>query len=86
MTRPTENTETVPTPAGGTTSYKGPTITISMERYSDLVQAERMYEELDAAGVDNWQGYAECYVMSDKAEIEEYVAEAAKRDAVEGEP
>jgi hypothetical protein len=32
-------------------------ITISMERYTELIMSERKLNALEAAGVDNWDGY-----------------------------
>jgi len=32
-------------------------ITISIERYNELVDSERMLTALQNAGVDNWDGY-----------------------------
>ena len=32
-------------------------ITISIERYNELLEAERMLDALYGAGVDNWDGY-----------------------------
>lgn len=34
-----------------------PNITISRERYAELDAAEDKLNALEAAGVDNWQGY-----------------------------
>ena len=34
------------------------TVTISKSRYDSLLDAERWVECLNAAGVDNWEGYA----------------------------
>ena len=39
-------------------------ITISKERYDRLVEASRILDALDAAGVDNWEGYE--FAMEDK--------------------
>lgn len=33
------------------------TITISVERYGNLVYAEDVLNALEVAGVDNWEGY-----------------------------
>ena len=35
------------------------TITISIETYDKLLEAERLLEALQQAGVDNWDGYAQ---------------------------
>jgi len=32
-------------------------VTISVERYEELLEAERFLEALRSAGVDNWDGY-----------------------------
>jgi hypothetical protein len=32
-------------------------IDITEERYQDLLQSEKQLEALEAAGVDNWNGY-----------------------------
>lgn len=45
------------------------TITISMEEYRRLVDAESTLEALICAGVDNWEGYG--YAMSLLEEEEE---------------
>lgn len=45
------------------------TITISMEEYRRLVDAESTLEALICAGVDNWEGYD--YAMSLLEEEEE---------------
>lgn len=34
-------------------------ITISQERYSELIQGERLLEALMDTGVDSWDGYEE---------------------------
>jgi len=34
-------------------------ITISRERHKELLDAERRLDALEAAGVDNWEGYDE---------------------------
>lgn len=33
------------------------TITIDKKRYDELIEAEAKLRALEAAGVDNWQGY-----------------------------
>ena len=33
------------------------TITIDVERYGELLEAESWVQALEAAGVDNWDGY-----------------------------
>lgn len=35
-------------------------ITISLERYTELMSSERFLGKLMAAGVDNWDGYEDC--------------------------
>ena len=37
------------------------TITISKTEYEELVEDSRMYHALQAAGVDNWEGYYMAY-------------------------
>jgi hypothetical protein len=37
--------------------YEPKTITISMERYQELVEDAIALEKLYAAGVNNWEGY-----------------------------
>ena len=34
-----------------------PVVEISPERYQELLDAERLLNALEAAGVDNWEGY-----------------------------
>ena len=36
---------------------KEQTITISVERYKELLDTERFMRALEGAGVDNWEGY-----------------------------
>lgn len=33
------------------------TVTISKEQYDELLERDRWLDALEAAGVDNWQGY-----------------------------
>ena len=33
------------------------TITISLERYEELINTEKLMRALEGAGVDNWEGY-----------------------------
>lgn len=33
------------------------TVTVSAERYAELIEAEAFLDALEAAGVDNWEGY-----------------------------
>lgn len=33
------------------------TVTIPRSRYDELIEADRMLSRLEAAGVDNWEGY-----------------------------
>lgn len=44
------------------------TITISMEEYERLVDAESTLEALICAGVDNWEGYGYAMSMLDEEE------------------
>ena len=44
------------------------TITISMEEYKRLVDAESTLEALICAGVDNWEGYGYAMSMLDEEE------------------
>ncbi len=48
---------------------KDESVTISKERYEELREAERTLNALQAAGVDNWEGYeyamSECYEDDD---------------------
>lgn len=46
------------------------TITISMEEYKRLVDAESTLEALICAGVDNWEGYGYAMSMLDEEEEE----------------
>ena len=39
------------------TINEGDTITISVERHADLIEAETILDALQAAGVDNWDGF-----------------------------
>lgn len=41
------------------TPEKQKTVQISAERFAELVKAEKMLDALQAAGVDNWEGYAD---------------------------
>ena len=47
------------------------TITISMEEYERLVDAESTLEALICAGVDNWEGYEYAMSMLDEEEEDE---------------
>ena len=47
------------------------TITISMEEYERLVDAESTLEALICAGVDNWEGYDYAMSMLDEEEEDE---------------
>lgn len=47
------------------------TITISMEEYRRLVDAESTLEALICAGVDNWEGYGYAMSMLDEEEEDE---------------
>lgn len=46
-------------------------ITISRERYNQLLEAEAFLDCLEACGVDNWDGYCDAKVMMDECENEE---------------
>jgi hypothetical protein len=37
------------------------TVTISLERYKSLLKTEARMGALEIWGVDNWQGYGECF-------------------------
>ena len=45
-------------------------VTITDERYYRLLEAERKLRELEAHGVDNWEGYD--YAMEALKEDDEY--------------
>lgn len=34
-------------------------VTITLDRYNDLIKSEETLRALEAAGVDNWQGFDE---------------------------
>ena len=56
-------------------------INISKERYLELLNAERILNDLYAGGVDNWDGYGE--VQSDEIteeDIESDIVEGATND------
>ena len=38
-------------------ALSGETVTISKAHYDDLLDTEKWYYALTAAGVDNWEGY-----------------------------
>ena len=40
-----------------TLTDKEETITITLKRYKELVEAENQLQHLQAKGVDNWEGY-----------------------------
>jgi hypothetical protein len=42
------------------------TVTLTAERFDDLVEAEAFLERLYAAGVDNWEGYSEAFKEDDE--------------------
>lgn len=44
------------------------TITIKRSRYLSLLEADRMLRALEAAGVDNWEGYDEALENVEEAE------------------
>lgn len=37
--------------------FMAPTVTISKKRYNELLADSKMLRQLEAAGVDNWEGY-----------------------------
>lgn len=37
------------------------TVTIPLERYKSLLKSEARLEAMEIWGVDNWQGYGECF-------------------------
>ena len=41
-------------------------VTISEERYNELLKKEEMLDRLEAYGVDNWEGY--CDAINDSEE------------------
>lgn len=41
-------------------------VEIEEERWEELLQAEKMLACLDAAGVDNWEGYDEALDLMDE--------------------
>ena len=36
-------------------------VTISKERYDELLESEKNLQALEAGGVDNWEGYECCF-------------------------
>ena len=44
---------------------------ITKERYDELLEAELMMNALEAAGVDNWDGYSEAMKIRKQDENEE---------------
>jgi hypothetical protein len=44
------------------------TVTISKERYDELIREEKFLDALRAAGVDNWEGYDYAQEMLDDDE------------------
>lgn len=46
------------------------TVTISVKRYEQLLEAERFLSAIEAAGVDNWEGYSEAFI-DDEDDIED---------------
>lgn len=45
------------------------TVTISNEEYESLLEDRRFLRALEAAGVDNWEGYQ--YAFEDEDELDE---------------
>lgn len=43
------------------------TINISIAEYNSLLDDSLLLEALDAAGVDNWEGYAEAHEIYEEA-------------------
>jgi hypothetical protein len=41
------------------------TVTISKKRYDSLIDAQKKLDRLEAAGVDNWEGYSEAFIDED---------------------
>ena len=49
-----------------------PTVTISKKRHQELLDAEHMLDALEAAGVDNWDGYHLAYQAAHGDDDDEY--------------
>lgn len=45
------------------------TITIPLAQYNSLVEDAKFLDALNAAGVDNWEGYSEAYRILEGEEI-----------------
>jgi len=39
------------------------TLTITIERYNQLIESDRVLQVLESAGVDNWEGYDDAMLM-----------------------
>lgn len=39
---------------------------LSEERYQELLEAEKTLKKLEAAGVDNWEGYGDAFGYDDE--------------------
>lgn len=53
---------------------EGKFVKISAEKYLELLKKADEFDSLDAAGVDNWEGYGEhCEYMIDEDELIEEV-------------
>lgn len=46
-------------------------VEIDEERYKELLDVERFMCALEAAGIDNWDGYAEAYEIMEEWDREE---------------
>lgn len=45
------------------------TIIISIKEYEELLEAQKMLDALEGAGVDNWEGYSEAMKLLEDANI-----------------
>jgi hypothetical protein len=43
-------------------------ISITVERYAELLEAEELLSALQAVGVDNWEGYSEAITLMEGAD------------------
>lgn len=50
---------------------EGHTISIPLARYKELLEAENMLSSLEAAGVDNWEGYSYACELMGQTEDQE---------------
>jgi hypothetical protein len=46
------------------------TVTINVDRYKELLEAEALLDCLKACGVDNWNGWSEAHEMMNEEEEE----------------